>query len=126
MMKRDMELIRKLLLTIEENPRQLEVEGYDKNQVKYHALLLIEAGFLDGNVSDTLANTSVVPSFVSVNRLTWDGHEFLDNIRKEEVWNTIKTEFKDASISTVFSIGKQLTENYAKKKLSSLLGEQLP
>ncbi|OUJ39696.1 hypothetical protein BTZ53_23520 [Vibrio parahaemolyticus] len=125
-MKRDMELIRKLLLTIEENPRQLEVEGYDKNQVKYHALLLIEAGFLDGNVSDTLANTSVVPSFVSVNRLTWDGHEFLDNIRKEEVWNTIKTEFKDASISTVFSIGKQLTENYAKKKLSSLLGEQLP
>nr|WP_306812351.1 DUF2513 domain-containing protein [Vibrio parahaemolyticus] len=121
-----MELIRKLLLTIEENPRQLEVEGYDKNQVKYHALLLIEAGFLDGNVSDTLANTSVVPSFVSVNRLTWDGHEFLDNIRKEEVWNTIKTEFKDASISTVFSIGKQLTENYAKKKLSSLLGEQLP
>ncbi|AYF20055.1 DUF2513 domain-containing protein [Vibrio parahaemolyticus] len=123
MMKRDMELIRKLLLTIEENPRQLEVEGYDKNQVKYHALLLIEAGFLDGNVSDTLANTSVVPSFVSVNRLIWDGHEFLDNIRKEEVWNTIKTEFKDASISTVFSIGKQLTENYAKKKLSSLLGE---
>ncbi|HCM0522269.1 TPA: DUF2513 domain-containing protein [Vibrio parahaemolyticus] len=123
MMKRDMELIRKLLLTIEKNPRQLEVEGYDKNQVKYHALLLIEAGFLDGNVSDTLANTSVVPSFVSVNRLTWDGHEFLDNIRKEEVWNTIKTEFKDASISTVFSIGKQLTENYAKKKLSSLLGE---
>ncbi|EIT7132096.1 DUF2513 domain-containing protein [Vibrio parahaemolyticus] len=123
MMKRDMELIRKLLLTMEENPRQLEVEGYDKNQVKYHALLLIEAGFLDGNVSDTLANTSVVPSFVSVNRLTWDGHEFLDNIRKEEVWNTIKTEFKDASISTVFSIGKQLTENYAKKKLSSLLGE---
>ncbi|EIZ1178781.1 DUF2513 domain-containing protein [Vibrio parahaemolyticus] len=123
MMKRDMELIRKLLLTMEENPRQLEVEGYDKNQVKYHALLLIEAGFLDGNVSDTLANTSVVPSFVSVNRLTWDGHEFVDNIRKEEVWNTIKTEFKDASISTVFSIGKQLTENYAKKKLSSLLGE---
>ncbi len=122
-MKRDMELIRKLLLTMEENPRQLEVEGYDKSQVKYHALLLIEAGFLDGNVSDTLANTSVVPSFVSVNRLTWDGHEFLDNIRKEEVWNTIKTEFKDASISTVFSIGKQLTENYAKKKLSSLLGE---
>lgn len=122
-MKRDMELIRKLLLTMEENPRQLEVEGYDKNQVKYHALLLIEAGFLDGNASDTLANTSVVPSFVSVNRLTWDGHEFLDNIRKEEVWNTIKTEFKDASILTVFSIGKQLTENYAKKKLSSLLGE---
>ncbi|CAK3949093.1 DUF2513 domain-containing protein [Vibrio crassostreae] len=122
-MKRDMELIRKLLLSVEEHPRQLEIEGYDNEKVKYHALLLIEAGLLDGNVSDTLSNTSVVPSFISVNRLTWDGHEFLDSIRKEEVWNMIKTEFKDASISTVFSLGKQLTENYAKKKLSALLGE---
>lgn len=122
-MKRDMELIRKLLLSIEENPDQLEVEGYDEDCIKYHSMLLIEAGLLDGDVSYYLSNTSIVPDFVSVNRLTWDGHEFLDNIRKEEVWNTIKTEFKDASISTVFNIGKQLTENYAKKKLSSLLSE---
>lgn len=118
-----MELIRKLLLSIEENPDQLEVEGYDEDCIKYHSMLLIEAGLLDGDVSYYLSNTSIVPDFVSVNRLTWDGHEFLDNIRKEEVWNTIKTEFKDASISTVFNIGKQLTENYAKKKLSSLLSE---
>ncbi|EPM6964304.1 TPA: DUF2513 domain-containing protein [Vibrio harveyi] len=122
-MKRDMELIRKLLLAVEKNPRELQVEGYDVEEVGYHTLLLIEAGLLDGITSDTLDNTSIVPTFISVNRLTWDGHEFLDNIRKEEVWNTIKSEFKDASISTVFSVGKQLTENYAKKKLNELLGE---
>ena len=118
-----MELIRKLLLAVEKNPRELQVEGYDVEEVGYHTLLLIEAGLLDGITSDTLDNTSIVPTFISVNRLTWDGHEFLDNIRKEEVWNTIKSEFKDASISTVFSVGKQLTENYAKKKLNELLGE---
>ena len=122
-MKRDMELIRKLLFAMEDNPRQLVVDGYDKEVVKYHALLLIEAGLLDGKVSDTLANTSVVPSNIFVNRLTWDGHEFLDNIRKDEIWNTIKSEFKDASISTIFSIGKELTEGYAKKKLRSIIGE---
>ncbi|WP_447065924.1 DUF2513 domain-containing protein [Vibrio alginolyticus] len=122
-MKRDMELIRKLLLAVEKNPRELQVEGYDVEEVGYHTLLLIEAGLLDGITSDTLDNTSIVPTFISVNHLTWDGHEFLDNIRKEEVWNTIKSEFKDASISTVFSVGKQLTENYAKKKLNELLGE---
>ena len=123
-MKRDMELIRKLLFAIEENPRQLTVGGYDNEVVKYHALLLIEAGLLDGKVSDTLANTSVVPSHIFVNRLTWDGHEFLDNIRKDEIWNTIKSEFKDASVSTIFHIGKELAESYAKKKLRSILGEQ--
>lgn len=123
-MKRDMELIRKLLFAIEENPRQLAVDGYDKEVVKYHALLLIEAGLLDGKVSNTLANTSVVPSHIFVNRLTWDGHEFLDNIRRDEIWNTIKSEFKDASVSTIFNIGKELAESYAKKKLRSILGEQ--
>jgi hypothetical protein len=122
-MKRDMELIRKLLFAMEDNPRQLVVDGYDKEVIKYHALLLIEAGLLDGKVSDTLANTSVVPSNIFVNRLTWDGHEFLDNIRKDEIWNTIKSEFKDASISTIFSIGKELAEGYAKKKLRSIIGE---
>lgn len=122
-MKRDMELIRKLFFALEENPHQLTIDGYDIEVVKYHALLLIEAGFLDGKVSDTLVNTSVVPTHIFVNRLTWDGHEFLDNIRKDEVWNTIKSEFKDASVSTIFNIGKELAESYAKKKLRSILGE---
>lgn len=122
-MKRDMELVRKLLFAMEDNPRQLVVNGYDKEVVKYHALLLIEAGLLDGRVSNNLENTSVVPSNIHVNRLTWDGHEFLDNIRGDDIWSTIKSEFKDASISTIFSIGKELAENYAKKKLQSIICE---
>lgn len=40
-MKRDMEIISKLLFEIEENPRQLTVDGYNKEVVKYHALQLI-------------------------------------------------------------------------------------
>ncbi|GAB60751.1 DUF2513 domain-containing protein [Rheinheimera nanhaiensis] len=122
-MKRDMELIRKLLFAMEDNPCQLAIDGYDKEVVKYHALLLIEGGLLDGKVSNTLENTSAVPSNIHVNRLTWDGHEFLDNIRRDEIWNTIKSEFKGASISTIFSIGKELAEGFAKKKLRSIIGE---
>lgn len=71
-----------------------------------------------------ISNTSVVPSHIFVNRLTWDGHELLDNIRKESVWNAIKSEFKNASVSTILNIGKELAESYAKKKFRSILGEQ--
>ncbi len=65
-MKRDMEIIRKLLFEIEENPRQLTVDGYNKEVVKYHALLLIEAGLLDCKVSDTLAIRQWYPVIFSL------------------------------------------------------------
>ena len=122
-MKRDMDLIRKLLFAIEENPREFMVDGYDSDIIKYHVLLLMEADYIDGRISNTLGHSSVAPQNVFVNRLTWNGHEFIDNIRQEEIWNTIKTEFKGASVSTIYSVCKQLAEGYAKKKIQVILGE---
>lgn len=46
-MQRDMELIRKILMVIEQAPTgyapELEIEGYSSTQVGYHAYLLIDA-----------------------------------------------------------------------------------
>jgi len=62
-MKRDMDLVRELLLRIEEfakpatrfntdqlhaNDLRLKVEGYDRTQIAYHVSLLIEARLVDG------------------------------------------------------------------------------
>ena len=48
-MKRDMELIRKLVLALENEPtgyapENLNIEGYTSEQVGYHAYLMIDAG----------------------------------------------------------------------------------
>ena len=120
-MKRDMGLIRKVLICVENDESYLDIDGYDRDYLKYHALILIEAGLLDGEVRNYLENTSTIPSQVDITRLTWNGHEFLDNIRSEEVWAKIKSEFKDASVSTIVSVGKQLAENFAKNKIQSML-----
>ncbi|WP_217517445.1 DUF2513 domain-containing protein [Vibrio metschnikovii] len=120
-MKRDMGLIRKVLICLENDESYLDIDGYDRDYLKYHALILIEGGLLDGEVRNYLANTSTIPSQVDITRLTWNGHEFLDNIRSEEVWAKIKSEFKDASVSTIVSVGKQLAENFAKNKIQSML-----
>jgi hypothetical protein len=59
-MKRDMELIRTILLKIEDDPEfdgnyhpanatALGIVGYDHLEVVYHVAMLIEAGFLEGN-----------------------------------------------------------------------------
>ena len=51
-MKRDMELIRKILFSLEERPFQkavteLPIEGYERHVIMYHMLLLAQAGLVD-------------------------------------------------------------------------------
>ena len=53
-MKRDMDLIRAMLLAVEEHPSgfapKIELQGYTQEQINYHAYLLGEAGL--ANVAD--------------------------------------------------------------------------
>ena len=50
-MKRDIDLIRKLLLYLEEKPndksiKDLELEEYSKDEVQYHFILMDQAGLI--------------------------------------------------------------------------------
>ncbi|WP_123962042.1 DUF2513 domain-containing protein [Vibrio crassostreae] len=120
-----MELIRKIMLFLEEqiNPsiRSVEIPGTDEHVINYHIALLIEAGLIQGDVSGELGPNPAIPNYVRVYRVTWQGHEFIDNFRNEEIWNTFKTEFKEMSFSSLTTIGKQLVEGIAKNKLEVLL-----
>jgi len=121
-MKRNMEVIREIMLQTEaEREGNVQVKGFDEEMVRYNMALLIQANLAEGAVEDGVSNTSQAPSDVVLNNLTWEGHEFLDNLRQENVWNTLKDEFKDASMSTLISVSKKLAEGYAKKKLEELL-----
>jgi hypothetical protein len=95
-MKHDMELIRELLLKIEalEIPQGstlffdvhgLQVEGYGPDEVAYNLELLFDAGFVKGQGgADTFG----------IAGLTWNGHEFLDDIRDPEIWRKTKERAK--------------------------------
>jgi len=97
--KRNMDLIRELLLKIEENPEMdgtrefyleapsdLGIADHSTEEVAYHLALLINAGCVDGAVA--IANPMQV-----VRGLTWNGHEFMDNIRSDTFWEKAKTHF---------------------------------
>ncbi len=92
-MKRNMDLIRILLLEIEKQDRgrgdkiEVKVEGQAPAVVKEHLHLLIEAGFVSGRSDDVPVGFG---RFVFVHRLTWDGHDFLDSVRDPEVWRKTK------------------------------------
>ena len=77
-MKRDLDLIRHILLEIEKEPYtgdilQLDIEGYTPEQINYHILLLADAGLIEVMEASYLGRRAFAPI-----RLTWEGHEFLE------------------------------------------------
>jgi hypothetical protein len=86
-MKRDLELIRKMVLATEDAPSgwapQLKFEGYTDAQVGYHAYLLINAGLAKGRDRSTIGGEGPEGFITS---LTWAGHEFAEAARDEARW----------------------------------------
>lgn len=88
-MKRDMDLIRAILLKAEEHehgivPKQFAIDGYSQEQVLFHCWLLCQTGLAEG--SDISHFGSKSPAAI-LRRLTWQGYEFLDASRNQDNWN---------------------------------------
>ncbi len=105
-MKRDIELVRKILETVKEcetfnRPENITIDGYKPMLIHYHIKLLGEAGYLE--VSDY--STKAGPNFM-INGMTWQGHEFLDTIRNETVWKKLTIRFKEDAGKLPFEVIK--------------------
>lgn len=109
-MKRDMELIRKVLLTIEKDHidvvlYSLPIEGYDIKTVGYHCKILKEAGLISeyqGFYADDELQGFCVGS------LTWEGNEFLGKIKDESVWGKTKETIIAKGTPFIFDAVKQV------------------
>lgn len=114
-MTRDFELIRKLLLQIEDAPageplQSLTVdESLDEAVLGRHLELLIDAGLIEGQV---IGHRPV--SFV-IHGLTWSGHDFVEHARNESVWRSVFENTKAAGTSITLEILKGLLANAAAK-----------
>jgi len=97
-MKRDFELVRKLLLELE-GEESVDLSTYTQEQVNYHKALIKEAGFADGVIHYPSTHQTDVPDRTMLNRLTWEGHEFLDKAKDDKVWNKAKSIIKDKGVS---------------------------
>lgn len=109
-MKRDMDLIRLLLLQTE-GEEEVEISNYTNEQIKYHQELLIEAGLVNGSITRTHGG-----SIIFIKRLTWEGHEFLADVKNETVWReTKKTALEkgaDMSLSVLSALATKISMDY--------------
>ena len=81
--------------------------------------LLIEAGLVKGQVVGTIGPE--VKDFFG-QRLTWEGHEFLDAIRSDTVWNKTKKIFTEQGVSMTFELVKTVAKEATSALMKGALG----
>lgn len=117
-MKRDLDLIRKMLLAVEEAPSgwapDLKFEGFADAQVNYHAYLLIDAGLARG--ADVTTHGSEGPEAI-LQSLTWEGHEFVEAARDETRWQKAKGLVAEKGGGITLDVLKALLVSLAKSAL---------
>lgn len=86
-MKRDMDLIRTLLMNTEALPdtngHPISAEGHGAAEICEHVRLAQEAGLLEARFLPGSTECAVL-------RLTWAGHEFVDAARESRIWEKAK------------------------------------
>jgi Hypothetical protein (DUF2513) len=119
-MKRDMDLVREILLKIEdlpsyEEPVDIEIERYSEENIQFHLKQLQEANLIevpDIGLSTSWAKVNIMPT-----RLTWQGSEFLDSIRNENVWKKTKEFIAKNGGGFVLSVVKDLAVSYLRQEM---------
>jgi hypothetical protein len=79
-MKRDMDLVRKIVLMLEDHPSgsapESKIDGYTEEEIGYHLYLLVDAGLADGDIIRVGNETPVA----IINSLKSAGHDFAESV----------------------------------------------
>ena len=117
-MKRDIKLVRELLLVAEADGTCDGLNSkYGQEVVAGHVAILIDAKLIEGQV---VCDEAGKPCYAVIVRLTWAGHEFLDNARNETVWNKVITSIKDTATTVSFEILSELLKVGVSSAVSNL------
>lgn len=126
-MKRDMDLIRELMLKLESIPLEfgdnthlepsdprLQIADYSVDQIAYHLDLIEQAGFLKSCRGRPAIG-------VMFSGLSWSGHEFLDSVRNPDVWHKTKAIAAAAGGATI-DIIVMAAKTYLQQQVAKLIG----
>jgi hypothetical protein len=119
-MKRDMDLVRSIVLAIEEAPNgyapnPLDVPGHTEEEIGYHVHIMMEAGLVRAHDVTSMGDSS--PQAIA-SSLTWAGHEFADASRDDSRWSTAK----DLAVKKAGSVTVEVLTKLLSSLMTSALG----
>lgn len=118
-MKRDMDLIRGILLYVEEHDGMSTVtdrehfEPFTERELHEAVHLLEGHGLVEANIQRSGTTPGGIYAAV-VNRLTWEGHDFLEAARNETIWERTKAQIAEKGGGASFEVIKALLTAAAK------------
>ena len=123
-MKRDMDLVREILLKIEEENQPLRLgqllkdptDADETARYAYHLGMMSDQGFIKGLHAKVMSG----PEDWLELELTWRGQEFLDTLRDPTIWQkskAIATKAGGGGLQVLLDIGKALIVEAAKGML---------
>ena len=118
-MKRDLDLVRQLMLQIEALPAAPPVQ-YRMSEIEdpvllAHLEMLIEAGLVNGRISRSQGTRGDV---ISVSGLTWQGHEWIEMVRSQSLWNDVKSAVLDGGGVLTFELTKAVAAKILRARLA--------
>lgn len=110
-MKRDMDLVRLILLRVEEQDpnsssyESIAIDGYSAGEIREHVKLLKNAGMVDDVHHD-------MDGHVWIRSITWDGYDYLDRVRDDSRWRKTKDIIKDKGLPLIFDTIKTISSAF--------------
>lgn len=118
-MKRDPDIIRTIALAVEELPpggNLQALEGIEPDAFAAHTQWMSDAGLIEANIMPIFGGQTIA----MINRLTWDGCDFLDAARSDTLWKKAKTSIIAPTASWTFDILKEWLKSEIRNGLPTL------
>ena len=117
-MKRDMELVRGILIAGRDSEESLNSNHirsaldkifsdgpqWSSKQVFYNVKIMREAGLIDANI---VPYGNAGGAFTNLH-VTWAGQDFLDNVRNPSVWDQVKQKAGETSFAVIQKVALDL------------------
>jgi len=118
-MKRDMNLVREILLAVEAREHgmgasDLDIKGHSQEEIGYHVYLMGKAELLV--VVETTHLNSQSPEALA-SGLTWQGHDFLDAARDPSLWQKAMDKIRMTGSALTFEIVKAVLVQLTRQQL---------
>ena len=113
-MRRDLDLVRDILKTCADSTGPVDAATFTDDthpleSIVYHIRIMREAGLIHATVTSTW--DGVVRA--RVDSLTWEGNDFLDSVRSNQLWAKTKQRIASTVGSVAFSVVKDVATSIA-------------
>ena len=121
-MKRDMDLIRRIVLATAALPYEdslNQLDGVPEEEFVMHVIWLKEAGMIEAIAMDGRGSHA---RYAHINRLTWAGCEFADAIQSDTIWEKAKKDVIRPGLSFTVDVLKDWLKSEISQGLPTLRG----